>query len=452
MSTIAAIATPIGVGSISVIRISGENCFKIADKIFVSCDGISLNQLSGYHAKFGSIFYKNKFIDEVVALVFRAPKSYTGENIIEISCHGGIYITKCILRAILDSGAKLANPGEFTKRAFLNDKISLEKAESVMGLISANHLKAQEMYSSSFNGDLGLKINKIKSYFIDILSGIDAYIDYPDEDILEVDINKIKEKIISANYEISKLIKTFSFGRAIKQGVRIAIIGAPNSGKSTFMNLLSNSEKSIVTDIPGTTRDIIEETVIFGDLPIVLIDTAGIRETKDKIEKIGVEKSFQAAKTAEIIFMIFDSSKEISKKEIEILEFFKKYKILCILNKIDLDKKISVSLIKKYSKNITQISAKTGLGIENLKKKLNEILGFKKSENENLIIANERQYDILNRSIQSSEKILKFLEFEPLDIIAELIKETLEILTEFTGENINIEVIDAIFSKFCVGK
>jgi len=335
MSTIAAISTPYGIGGISVIRVSGPDAIKITQKIFKSKDGILLENMNGYTCKLGNIIFENNELDEVIVTVFKAPKSYTGEDSTQISCHGSMFITKSILRAVLSSGAVLAGPGEFTKRAFLNKKISLDKAESIMGLISSNYEKARKINYSTYCGFLGKKIDEIKNKFFDILSDLNADIDYSDEDVPELDDNQLILKLKNIKSELDNLIKSYSIGCVIKNGLKVAILGAPNVGKSTLMNFLSKKEKSIVTDIAGTTRDAIEESIILNNIPIVLIDTAGIRETSDKIEQIGTQKSKEIAEISDLILFMLDASREITDEEIKIINSFDKHKILIIINKSD---------------------------------------------------------------------------------------------------------------------
>ncbi|MCL2312100.1 MAG: tRNA uridine-5-carboxymethylaminomethyl(34) synthesis GTPase MnmE [Firmicutes bacterium] len=451
--TIAAISTPCGTGGISVVRVSGEKAIEISDKIFMAYDGTILKSLSGYRAKFGKILYKNKPIDEGVALVFKKPKSYTGEDIVEISCHGGVCMTSCLLRSFLELGATLAQPGEFTKRAFLNGKISLEKAESVIDLISSNYEKALKMSSSTFFGSLGKKIEDIKFLLIDVVSDLNAEIDYPDEGIKFSSDKVIDKKISKIIYDIEGLLDSYNTGSIIKNGLRTSIIGSPNAGKSTLMNLISKKEKSIVTDIPGTTRDAIEDTVIFGNIPIILVDTAGIRETDDKIEKIGVEKAIDIAKQSDLVLFMLDCSSSISNDEIEfITKSINKNKTILIINKTDLNEDFNDKIFEKHFKKRVFLSAKTGKGLKKLESTIVEFANFSSVEDENLIITNERHHDILSRALNLIRDVDLKAEKIPSDILADLIKEVLEILAEFNGENVEQSIVDSIFSKFCIGK
>lgn len=449
MSTIAAISTPYGTGALSVVRVSGENAINISQKVFKSHNGKKLADMEGRTLTVGILYYNNKPLDEVVVSVFKAPNSYTGEDIVQISCHGGMYITKCALRSLLDSGAMMAGPGEFTKRAFMNGKMGLDKAESIMGLISSNYEKARNISFSTYCGSLEKKIDNIKDIFLDILSNLNAEIDYSTDDIPELSDSEILNKIKTAKHEIEKLIKSYSTGYIVQNGLRTAIIGAPNVGKSTLMNLLSNREKSIVTDIAGTTRDAIEESVILDDIPLVLIDTAGIRETKDVIEKIGAQKSREIAEVSDLILLILDSSRDITPDEIELFKFFKDKRMIVVVNKTDLNPNYKCNL---DSRNIVFISAKNSDGIEDLSNKIKELIDFAPKEEENQIVTTERQRDVLVKSLNSIESMEQQIWNVPRDILADLISEPLKILSEFSGENIKDDIINKVFSNFCVGK
>ncbi|MDR2074175.1 MAG: tRNA uridine-5-carboxymethylaminomethyl(34) synthesis GTPase MnmE [Oscillospiraceae bacterium] len=450
METIAAISTPIGVGSIGLVRVSGGCAIKIADSVFQAADGEKLSGLLGYRAKYGTVVCDGDYLDEAVATVFRAPKSYTGEDVVEISCHGGIFLTRCLLRSVLEAGAKFADPGEFSKRAFLNGKISLEKAESIMDLIASNSEISRKISFSAFDGTMGKKINEIKSFITDVYTMASAGIDFPDQDI---DQEFVKEKIIDTDSKVSKLINSYSIGSVIKHGLKAVIIGSTNVGKSTLMNLLSQREKSIVTEIPGTTRDLIEEKVLIGDIELNLIDTAGIRETSEIIENLGKKKALEIANTAELIFMLFDSSRNITNSELELLKKFNKEKIIAIFNKCDLESAISehaFNEVLKFSKQIVKMSANIGYGLKELKSAVYDFVNFTGLESESLIITSERQFDILRRVSEALKNAISCKSY--LDLVAENLNEALKILNQFSGENVNEAVIDSIFSKFCVGK
>lgn len=450
MKTIVAISTPIGVGGISMVRVTGDEALEIAQKIFKAYDGTLLKDMPGYTAKVGRVFYKEKCIDEVVAVVFRAPRSFTCEDIVQIDCHGGLLITKTVLRAFLDAGAVMAGPGEFSKRAFLNGKMSLDEAESIMGLICSNYEKDREINFSSYCGNLGKKIESIKNKIVDTLSDLNVELDYPDEDVPHLSYDEILNRLNDIIKEFNKMQRNYHVNSFIRSGIRTAIIGIPNTGKSTLMNLISNREKSIVTDIPGTTRDAIEESVMIGDIPIVLIDTAGIRETTDKIEKIGTERSKEIAKSADMVFMVLDASQKISDDEINIINSLDKNKSLIIINKIDLNDNYNENILKDYK--IVRMSAKTGKGLDDLSERVSNLVNFPSIEHESLLLANERQYDIVRRASNKIVEVIDKFNSVPRDILSDMIKESLSVLSEFNGDHVEKDIVDSIFSKFCVGK
>ena len=450
MKTIVAISTPIGVGGISMVRVTGDESLEIAQKIFKAYDGTLLKDMPGYTAKVGRVFYKEKCIDEVVAVVFRAPRSFTCEDIVQIDCHGGLLITQTVLRAFLEAGAVMAGPGEFSKRAFLNGKMSLDEAESIMGLICSNYEKDREINFSSYCGNLGKKIESIKNKIVDTLSDLNVELDYPDEDVPHLSDDEILNRLNDIIKEFNKMQRNYHVNSFIRSGIRTAIIGIPNTGKSTLMNLISNREKSIVTDIPGTTRDAIEESVMIGDIPIVLIDTAGIRETTDKIEKIGAERSKEIAKSADMVFMVLDASQKISDDEINIINSLDKNKSLIIINKIDLNDNYNENILKDYK--IVRMSAKNGKGLEDLSEQVSNLVNFPSIEHESLLLANERQYDIVRRASNKIVEVIDKFNSVPRDILSDMIKESLSVLSEFNGDHVEKDIVDSIFSKFCVGK
>ncbi len=450
LSTIAAISTPYGTGGISVVRVSGPDSIYISQKIFKSHDGTLIENMKGYTSKLGYIFYQGTPIDEVIVSLFKSPKSYTGEDMVQISCHGGMYITKCVLRSLLDAGAVMADRGEFTRRAFMNGKISLEKAESVMGLISSRYEMERRINFSSYNGSLKSKINDIKDIFIDLLSRLNAEIDYSEEDIPETTDDEIVSIINSAESQIKSLIDSYSTGYIIQHGIRTAIIGSPNVGKSTLMNLLAHREKSIVTDIAGTTRDAIEETIILGNVPLVLVDTAGIRESDDIIEQIGARKSREIANSADLILFLIDSSRKISDDEISLLNSFDKKRVIIVINKMDLNPEYDSSFVD--NDKIVYISAKTGEGLKQLSDSIEKFVDFESCDENNLIITTERQRDVLVKCLEKIENAKSNIGKVPKDILSELLKDPINVLSEFSGEKVEDEIVNSIFSKFCVGK
>lgn len=459
MDTIAAISTPQGVGGIGVIRISGSNSLSVADKIFVPYsmkkDGVkSLSDMKGYTAKYGKITDSGEFIDDAVVLVFRAPHSYTGEDVVEISCHGGMYITRRVLRLVLENGALPAEPGEFTKRAFLNGKMDLSQAEAVMDLISAKGERANKIAFSMREGSSGKKIGKIKEILLDILARLSVWSDYPEDgDIPQIDSKMLKKSLFEVESQISDMIKGYDACKILKEGVKTAIIGRPNVGKSTLMNCLSGHEKSIVTNIPGTTRDVIEESVMLGDIPLLLIDTAGIRETDDIIEKIGVKKSREYMDISDITLLVLDSSSALSDEDRNLLKSCDKSKTIIILNKCDLKKMIDTNELLTFSDKIVELSAINGSGTEKLKEIIENMIGISEIEPSDVVISSERQLNSLKKVKEIIEKSIEETNFGmTLDAITVLLQDAMEILMNFTGENASEEIVNRVFEKFCVGK
>lgn len=459
MDTIAAISTPQGVGGIGVIRISGLNSLSVADKIFVPYsmkkDGVkSLSDMKGYTAKYGKITDSGEFIDDAVVLVFRAPHSYTGEDVVEISCHGGMYITRRVLRLVLENGALPAEPGEFTKRAFLNGKMDLSQAEAVMDLISAKGERANKIAFSIREGSSGKKIGKIKEILLDILARLSVWSDYPEDgDIPQIDSKMLKKSLFEVKSQISDMIKGYDACKILKEGVKTAIIGRPNVGKSTLMNCLSGHEKSIVTNIPGTTRDVIEESVMLGDIPLLLIDTAGIRETDDIIEKIGVKKSREYMDISDITLLVLDSSSALSDEDRNLLKSCDKSKTIIILNKCDLKKMIDTNELLTFSDKIVELSAINGSGTEKLKEIIENMIGISEIEPSDVVISSERQLNSLKKVKEIIEKSIEETNFGmTLDAITVLLQDAMEILMNFTGENASEEIVNRVFEKFCVGK
>ena len=455
-STIAAISTAYGVGGIGVIRISGEDSLAIADKIFdpyVGEQGNCIKNLGGYRAKYGKIIQSGEPIDDAVVLVFRAPNSYTGEDVVEISCHGGLYITKKVLRAVLDAGAIPAGPGEFTKRAFLNGKMDLSQSEAVMDLISAKGERANKIAFRMKEGHSSEKISEIKEKITDIMAALSVWADYPEDDIPQVDEKMLKNNISEIISALDEMIKNYDMFKAVKEGVKVAIVGRPNVGKSTLMNCLSGSQKSIVTDIPGTTRDAIEESIMIGDIPVILVDTAGIRETDDTVEKIGVERAKNHMKDSEITFVVLDASSEISPQDRKILDDIDSKKSIIILNKCDESKKINRADLSTYKAEIVELSALKNTGMDELKNCVENLVGVSKLDPADVVISNERQLASLKNAENILKKSLEELEMGmTLDAVTVLLQDALEMFMEFTGETVSEAVVNKVFSKFCVGK
>lgn len=456
MSTIASISTAPGIGGIGIIRISGNETFEIIGKIFKPKTPQKIEEIKGYTIKYGNIVEDNEIIDEVLVSFFKAPKSYTTENMCEINSHGGNVIVRKILELCLKNGAELAEPGEFTKRAFLNGRIDLAQAESVIDVINAKSDKEAKSGIKQLEGYLSKEIKAIKQDILDVLVNIEVTIDYPEYDIPEVQENEMKTMLDTVNKKLEKLEKSFDNGKIIKEGIKTAIIGKPNAGKSSLLNAILKEERAIVTDIAGTTRDTIEEFVTVNGIPLKLVDTAGIREAADEVEKIGVEKSKKQAEDADLIIAIFDSSKELTEEDMEILNLIKNKESIILLNKSDLNSVINEQdeRLKNITKNILKISALNKTGIEGLYAKISKMFNLNEINFDNdILITNIRHKNIISKALENVKKANEALKLSmPIDIITIYIKDILEDLGEITGEVVTEDVINEIFSKFCLGK
>lgn len=450
---IAAISTAQGQGGIGVIRISGEEAVTVADRVFICASGKRLADLKGYNAAFGYVEKNGEKIDEAVALVFLAPHSYTGENVVEISCHGGLFITKEVLRTVIEAGAKPAQAGEFTKRAFLNGKIDLAEAESVMDIIGAKNTAAARAALVNKEGILSKKINGIKEELIDKAAHLAAWADYPEEDIPEISYNQLMEAVEHGLNELNSLLDGYDAGQVIKEGIDTVIAGKPNVGKSTLMNLLTGTQKSIVTEIPGTTRDIIEETVTLGNVVLRLSDTAGIRNTDNKVEKIGVEKAIQRLKTCGLVLAVFDSSMPLEKEDYKLIEDIKNVPSVAVINKSDLEKKIDSDYIEKNTENVVYISAGNASGLQELESVIEKITGTNSFDPSQGVLSNERQRNSAFLAKKALEEAKNALEIGmTFDAVTVSIEEAISELLELTGENVSDEIVDKVFHNFCVGK
>ena len=451
--TITAISTPLGVGGISVIRISGDNAVVIADKVFKGVSGKPLTELKGYTAAYGKIHNNGEQIDEAVATVFLAPHSYTGENVVELSCHGGTYVTSQVLRAVLDNGAELAEAGEFTKRAFLNGKIDLTESEAVMDIISAKGRAAARSALNIKDGRLRKEIDEVKAQLINDAAHLSAWADYPEEDIPEVSQKNLLENLNTAITGLEKLIKGYDVGRVVKEGVDTLIAGKPNVGKSTLMNLLSGCEKSIVTDIPGTTRDIIQETVVLGNVILLLSDTAGLRDTDNPIEKIGVELAKKRLQSCGLVLAVFDASRQLDDDDFEMLELLKDVPSIAVINKTDLNSVIDTKYIEKNVNAVVYISAAQGKGLQELTEAVEQVTGTADFDENSVILSTERQRTCTVNAINSLKDAVGALEMGmTLDAVTVSLEEAIQSLLELTGERASEVVVHSVFSKFCVGK
>lgn len=451
--TVAAISTAQGEGGIGVIRISGDDALEIADKIFKNVNGRKVTDMKGYTAAFGKICNNGEEIDEAVALVFRAPNSYTGEDVVELSCHGGIFITKQVLRAALSAGAVPAQAGEFTKRAFLNGKIDLTEAEAVIDIISAKSTSAARAALFAKDGVLRKKINSVKDDLLSLAAHLSAWADYPEEDIAEVTDDMIFDTCNKAITALEKLLSSYDSGQAVKQGIDTVIAGKPNVGKSTLMNLLSGCEKSIVTDIPGTTRDIVEDTVVVGDVILRLSDTAGLRETDDTVEKIGVDRARKRLEECGLLLAVFDNSRELDSEDIELLKSAKNVPAVAIINKTDLKQKLDINYISNIISNIVYVSAKSGEGHEELVKAVEKIAGTENLNPSEGILSNERQRLTVSNALSSIKEAKDALSLGmTFDAVTVSLEDAISQLLELTGEKASDEIIDRVFHNFCVGK
>lgn len=458
MSTIVAISTAPGIGGIGIIRMSGKDTFYILDKVFKPKNKQSISEIKGYTIKYGNIVnpQNGEIIDEVLVSYFKDPMSYTKENMCEINSHGGNIVMKKILEICLENGAILAEAGEFTKRAFLNGRIDLSQAESVIDIINAKTDKEAMASLKQLEGNLSQRINEIRQEVLSIMVDIEASIDYPEYDVEEVTNSKALAILNSVKEKLRKLEKSFDNGKIIREGIKVAIIGRPNAGKSSLLNAILQEERAIVTEFEGTTRDTIEEFVSIEGIPLKVIDTAGIRDAKDEVEKIGIKKAREIARTADLIIAIFDASKKLTKEDKDILEIAKTKKSIIILNKTDLEQVITKDDIEKdeLGKEIIEISALNKTGIEEIYKVITKMFSLNEiNVDSEIIVTNMRHKQLINSALENANKAIDVINKElPIDVIAIYIKEILESLGNITGENVSEDIIKEIFAKFCLGK
>ena len=458
MSTIAAISTATGSGGIGIIRLSGEKSIEIIKKIFKPIDKkINLDEVKGYTIKYGFIVgSNNEKIDEVLVSFFRAPRSYTTEDMCEINSHGGTVIERKILEQCLLNGAELAEPGEFTKRAFLNGRIDLSQAESVIDIINAKTEKEAKESFKQLQGNLSIELNNIKDNLLDIMSDIEASIDYPEYDIEETTNSKALKVLNEIRNKLVNLENSFENGKILKEGVKTVIVGKPNAGKSSLLNTLLKEDRAIVSDYAGTTRDTIEEFINVDGIPLKIIDTAGIRETNDFVEKIGVEKAIGLIKDADLVIALFDSSKELEEEDYKILELIKNKKSIVLLNKSDLsDLNIkTINYISNTNKKVIKASMKTKNGIAELYKTISELFNNNELNSDNgIVITNIRHKNLIHNAINNLDEAENSIKNDmPIDVVAICIKEVLESIGSITGDNVSEDIINKIFSKFCLGK
>ncbi|MEW5758801.1 MAG: tRNA uridine-5-carboxymethylaminomethyl(34) synthesis GTPase MnmE [Candidatus Omnitrophota bacterium] len=451
--TIAAISTPIGIGGIGIVRLSGQDAIKLADKIFVSKNGKKLAQLASHKVCFGKIIDDDKIIDEALVTLMRAPKTYTKEDIVEINCHGGIIVTKEILNLLTKCGARLAEPGEFTMRAFLNGRIDLVQAEAILDIIEAKTKDALDLSLNNLRGSLSKKINTISKNLFELLTNLEAEINFPEEnDVKGRKQNNTFKKIDAIFKDVLKLVNTFDCGRIIKEGVKTVICGKANVGKSSLLNALLEKNRSIVSEIPGTTRDTIEETVNFDGVLLKITDTAGLIKPKDKIEEEALKRSKEAIKEADIVFLVVDGSRQISKEDLFFIELLKDKQFILVINKNDLPKKVDLSVLKlDYQVSISALKKKN---LGRLKKIVKDLVFSDKIVcNEEVIVTNIRQAQALRDGLVYLENAFKSAkENLSLEFIAQDLKDALNKIDSITGKDSNSEILNNIFSKFCIGK
>lgn len=453
MDTIVAISTAPGLGGIGIIRLSGEKAFDILLKIFKSSKIKNKEDINANTINYGHIIEDGEIIDEVLVSFFKAPHSYTTEDVVEINTHGGNIVCHKILNLAIKNGASLADSGEFTKRAFINGRIDLTKVESIASILGAKSEEELKVSNKLLKGKLLDKINLMKKNILEVLMHIEVNIDYPEYDTEEKTMDEVKVMLTEVKKELSDLSETFDVGNKIREGFSVSIIGRPNAGKSSLLNYILDKERAIVTDIEGTTRDSIEEIINIKGMPVKIIDTAGIRETDEKIEKIGIERALEYAKSSDVIIAIFDSNKELTKDDNNILELCKDKDSIIVLNKMDLETKINIEEIKNIGKDIIKVSALKKEGLNEIVNSISLRLDkLKETKSNDIIIIHERQKKVIEEALKSTEEALKSSEILPVDMLSEYIQNILEKLNELTGEDIKEEILNEIFSNFCLGK
>lgn len=451
--TIAAISTPRGEGGIGIIRISGDKSFEILDKIFNTKN--PNRDLGFYKFNYGFIHNNGKIVDEVMAVRMKAPKTYTCEDVVEINCHGGHLISEKVLELVLKNGARHAEQGEFTKRAFMNGRIDLSQAEAVMDIIHGKTEKSISLSLEQLRGDLRDKIASFKKALLDVTAHVNVVLDYPEEGIDDPLPSNLRENLENVYAEADRLISSYDKGKKIKEGIKTVIAGKPNVGKSTLLNSLLKEERAIVTHIPGTTRDVIEEIINIKGIPLVLTDTAGIRKTEDIVENIGVEKSKKFIENADLVLLVLDASRELETEDREVIEEIQNHnkKTIVLLNKIDLERKIELEEFNL--ENILEISAKDNIGIEDMEERIYSYIVEENVEDssEKLIITNIRHKTALEKTKDAIRNIFETIDAGmPMDLISVDLKEALDSLSEITGEISSEDILDHVFGNFCVGK
>ena len=445
--TITAISTTTGVGAISIIRLSGIDAIKIVNKVFTK----DLTNAESHTIHYGYIKDKEEKIDEVLVSIMKAPKTFTREDIVEINCHGGIATTNKVLELLLENGARLAEPGEFTKRAFLNGRIDLLEAEATMDLISSKSETARKISINTLTGETSNLIKSLRSDLVQIISNIEVNIDYPEyEDVEEMTNDKVLPNIQKFRTRLVEIIKKSEDSKVIKEGIKVGIIGKPNVGKSSLLNSLIEEEKAIVTNIPGTTRDIVEGTLILGGITLNITDTAGIRESKDIVEMLGVEKSLKIIESSDLVIFILNNNEELSNEEKELLDKLKNKKKIIVINKIDLESKLDKSMLDDY----IEISVKENIGIDKVKNKIRDLFNIGEIKSNDLTyLSNARTISLLKKSLNIIDNTIKEINSNsPIDIVELGLKDAWNTLGEVIGATYKEELLDELFSRFCLGK
>lgn len=447
--TICAISTALGVGAISIIRVSGDDAIDIVNKIFDK----DLTKKESHTINYGHIVYKGEIIDEVMVSIMKSPKTFTKEDIVEINSHGGVAVTNKVLEILLLEGARLAEPGEFTKRAFLNGRIDLVEAESIMDLIESKTETSRKLAISGMEGKVSKLVKNIIDNLVKVNANIEVNIDYPEyEDIEIVTKEKIEEMSKYINKELTKLLNESENGKLIKDGINTLILGRPNVGKSSILNKLIEEDKAIVTSVAGTTRDIVEGQIRVNGILLNIIDTAGVRETEDIVEKIGVEKSLSLVNDADLIILVFNNNEKLTDEDKKLLEYTKEKKRIIVINKIDLENNLDISNLK--NERIVKISALKDSGIESLKNEINDMFNLEEINlGDFTYLSNSRQISLVKKAVEISKNLEDALNNDvPIDLLEIDIKEICEILGEIIGESYDDKLIDTLFSNFCLGK
>ena len=451
--TIAAISTAQAPGGIGIVRISGPQARQVADRVFRSPKGKKIGDAPGYTALYGWVYEGEEKLDEAIALVFASPASFTGEDVVELSCHGGVFIMRRVLEAVLEAGAAPAGPGEFTRRAFLNGKMGLTEAEAVMQVISAQGLQSARAARAGKEGALERKIVSIREALIDAAAHLAAWADYPDDDVPQVDEKELLAALREAQKELDRLLRQFDAGRAIREGVDTVIVGRPNVGKSTLMNLLAGCERSIVTQYAGTTRDVVEDTVVLGDILLRLADTAGIRDTDDPVESIGVNIAKNRLQHAQLVLAVFDASVPLEEEDRQLMQELSQVPAVAVINKTDLEPKMELASIQKAFSQVVFISARNGEGLEELQRACAQVLDTTSLNPAEGMLYTERQRDDAKQALACVEEALGAMELGmTLDAVTVSVEGAVSALLELTGERATEAVVDSVFAQFCVGK